>query len=221
MSTEQEKPTIIYIYDVICGWCYGFSPVMKALHEKYKDQFEFQVLSGGMILGDRVGPISQMADIIKSSYKSVEERSGVKFGDKFINEVVEEGTMILSSEKPSIALSVFKTYRPEDAILFASDMQYALNHDGMDLNLDDTYKLLIAKYNIPENEFIQKLNDEEFRQLAYYDVALSRQLQVTGYPAVLIKTSELNFHLIAKGYADLETMELRVQNVIKEEGLKL
>src|SRR5690606_754200 len=127
MSGELEKPTIIYIYDAICGWCYGFSPVMKAIYEKYKDKFDFQVLSGGMILGDRVAPISQMRDIIKGSYKRVEEASGVKFGDAFINGAVEKGTMIMSSEKPSIALSVFKTYLPQDAILFASDLQYALN----------------------------------------------------------------------------------------------
>lgn len=221
MSEGIEKPTIIYIYDAICGWCYGFSPVMKAIYEKYKDKFDFQVLSGGMILGDRVAPIAQMRDIIKNSYKRVEETAGIKFGDKFINEVVEEGTMIMSSEKPSIALSVFKTYFPQKAVLFASDLQYALNYEGLDLNEDDTYKSIIKKYKIPEDEFINKLNDEEFRQLAYYDVALSRQLQVTGYPAAFIKTPDMEFFMIAKGYADLETMELRIQNVIKEAGLNL
>ncbi len=221
MSEGIEKPTIIYIYDAICGWCYGFSPVMKTIYEKYKDKFDFQVLSGGMILGDRVAPIAQMRDVIKNSYKRVEETAGVKFGDKFINEAVEEGTMIMSSEKPSIALSVFKTYFPQKAVLFASDLQFALNYDGLDLNDDNTYKSIIKKYKIPEGEFIGKLNDEEFRQLAYYDVALSRQLQVTGYPAAFIKTPDMEFFMIAKGYANLETMELRIQNVIKEAGLIL
>ncbi|ADY51617.1 thioredoxin [Pseudopedobacter saltans DSM 12145] len=220
MSEVLEKPTIIYIYDAICGWCYGFSPVMKTIYERYKDKFDFQVLSGGMILGDRVAPISQMRDIIKGSYKRVEETTGVKFGDAFINGAVEQGTMIMSSEKPSIALSVFKTYLPEEAVLFASDLQFALNYDGLDLNEDTTYRSIIKKYNIPEEEFINKLNDEEFRQLAYYDVALSRQLQVTGYPAAFIKTQDTEFFMIAKGYADLETIELRIQNVIKEANLK-
>ena len=42
-------PRIIYCYDAYCGWCYGFSPVIKALYEKYNDQFEFETISGGMI----------------------------------------------------------------------------------------------------------------------------------------------------------------------------
>lgn len=216
----MEKPVIIYIYDALCGWCYGFSPVMKSVYEKYKHQFDFQVLSGGMILGEREGPFSQMAEYIKGAYHTVEETTGIKFGDKFINEVLEEGTMLMSSEKPAIALSVFKDYHPEEAVLFAAELQYALNYDGLDLSKDDTYKSLIRRYDIPESEFITKLNEDEYKQQAYYDFALSRQLHVTGYPAAFIKTGETSFYMIAKGFADLETMELRIQNVIKEAGLK-
>jgi putative protein-disulfide isomerase len=214
MSTT--KPALIYIYDALCGWCYGFSPVMKNLYLKYKDEFDFQVISGGMILGDRVGPISEMAPFIKGAYKNVEETTGIKFGDKFINEVLEEGTMLLSSEKPSIALSVFKSYLPDQSVLFAHDIQKALNFYGLDLNENETYKDLIKPYSLPEEEFVAKLDNEEYRQLAYYDVALARQLQVTGYPAAFIKTGELQFHMIAKGYADEATMELRIQNVLNE-----
>lgn len=210
------KPSFIYIYDAICGWCYGFSPVIKNLYLKHKSEFDFQVISGGMILGDRVGPISQMAPYIKSAYKNVEETTGIKFGDKFINEVLENGTMLLSSEKPSIALSVFKSYLPDQAVLFAHDIQKALNFYGLDLNDNETYKDLIKSYHLPEKEFIDKLDNEEYRQLAYYDVALARQLQVTGYPAAFIKTGELQFHMVAKGFADEATMELRIQNVLKE-----
>jgi len=213
---SQTKPSFIYIYDALCGWCYGFSPIMKNLYLKHKEEFDFQVISGGMILGDRVGPISQMAPFIKGAYKNVEETTGVKFGDKFINEVLEEGTMLLSSEKPSIALSVFKSYLPNQAVIFAHDIQKALNFYGLDLNENETYKSLIKPYGLPEEEFLAKLDNEEYRQLAYYDVALARQLQVTGYPAAFIKTGELQFHMIAKGFADEATMELRIQNVLKE-----
>jgi putative protein-disulfide isomerase len=75
---------------------------------------------------------------------------------------------------------------------------------------------LVHDFGINPDEFIVKLNSEEFKQAAYYDFALARQLQVTGYPAAFIKTGDHNFYMIAKGYADLETMELRIANVLKE-----
>ncbi|WP_315819016.1 hypothetical protein [Paraflavitalea speifideaquila] len=44
--------TIYYCYDAYCGWCYGFSPVIKRIAEEYKDRVSFEVLSGGMIISD-------------------------------------------------------------------------------------------------------------------------------------------------------------------------
>ena len=215
---ENKKPSIIYVYDAICGWCYGFSPVMKSLFDNYSDTFDFEVLSGGMMMGEREGAINDVAPYIKTAYKDVENTTGVKFGEAFLTEL-EKGDLYLSSEKPSIALSVFKSYFPEKAILFAHDLQDAIYVNGLDLRNDESYIYLAEKYQIPTEEFIKKLNQEEFKQAAYYDFALARQLQVTGYPAAFIRTGELKFYMIAKGYANQETMELRVQNVLNEIAL--
>lgn len=213
---ENSKLSIIYVYDALCGWCYGFSPVLKQIFEKFTEDFNFEVISGGMILGEREGSIGEVASYIKSAYKTVEDTTGVKFGEHFVNIVLEEGTQYFSSEKPAIALSVFKSYHPDKAFLFAHELQSAIYHDGLDLSKDESYLSLLSKYKISGHDFISKLNSEEYKQAAYYDFALAKQLQVTGYPAVLIKTGELNFYLIAKGYTDLDTMELRIANVLKQ-----
>ena len=215
---EKKKLEIIYVYDALCGWCYGFSPVMKAIYTQYQDQFNFEVLSGGMILGDREGAIGEVAPYIKQAYKTVEDTTGVKFGNAFLA-VLDEGTQYFSSEKPAIALSVFKSYLPAQAVSFAHSLQSAIYHDGLDLNQNSNYQTLIEQYQLPIAEFIKKMESEEFKQNAYYDFALARQLQVSGYPAAFIKTTENQFYMIAKGYADLETMQLRIANVLKEIGV--
>ena len=89
--------TLIYVYDALCGWCYGFSPVMQQLHEKYSKEMDFTVLSGGMVTGERVGPIGQVAGYISEAYKTVEAHSGVQFGDGFLNGILKEGKAIFNS----------------------------------------------------------------------------------------------------------------------------
>lgn len=212
---ENKKLELIYVYDALCGWCYGFSPVMKEIYNQHKETFNFEVLSGGMMLGDREGEIGTVAPYIKEAYKTVEDTTGVKFGSQFLA-ILDEGTQYISSEKPAIALSIFKTYQPEKAVLFAHALQSAIYHDGIDLNQFESYTSLVEQFNLPAEEFIAKMQTEEFKQAAYYDFALARQLQVSGYPAAFIKTRENNFYMIAKGYADLETMKLRIENVLKE-----
>ena len=38
------KPTLFYCYDAYCGWCYGFSPVIKQIAATYKTQLNIEVI---------------------------------------------------------------------------------------------------------------------------------------------------------------------------------
>ncbi|MBC7626759.1 MAG: DsbA family protein, partial [Ferruginibacter sp.] len=69
----MNKPSLIYCYDAYCGWCYGFSPVIKKIAIQYKNDFFIEVLSGGMMVGEEVMPIEKIGPYIKKTYKRVEE----------------------------------------------------------------------------------------------------------------------------------------------------
>lgn len=188
-------PTLYYCYDAYCGWCYGFSPVIKKLSEEYKDQVVFDVLSGGMILPEEPQHFALLAKHIQVEYKQVEELTGVKFGEDFLWHVnnPDKTDWFPDSTKPAIALSILKDYNPDKAVAFASDLQYALNYEGRDLTDDEAYRHLLPKYNIPEEDFYTKLKSEEYREKAYYDMALVKQLQVSGFPSVLMQVSDSKF----------------------------
>lgn len=210
------KPTLIYCYDAYCGWCYGFSPVMKKIWEEYKDKLGFEVLSGGMIIGDQVKPISFIAGYIKSAYKRVEELTGITFGEDFLWHInnPDKSDWHMNSEKPAIALCVFKDYFPDRQVEFASDLQYSLNYEGRDLDDDEAYRHLLAKYELPEEEFYSKLKMPEFKEQAYYEFALCKQLHVDGFPQVFIQLSESKFFLVAKGFTDHVDLRQRIENVL-------
>ncbi len=212
------KPTIIYCYDAYCGWCYGFSPVIKKLESKYSSQLMFEVLSGGMILNENPKPISVMAAYIKDAYKVVEEHTGIKFGADFLWHIFhpEDSDWFPDSEKPAIALCIFKELQPDNQVQFASDLQHALHAEGRDLCDDEAYRGLLEKYDIDAEAFFKKLHSEEYKEKAYYEFALVKQLQVTGFPAVLLQLSESKFYLLARGYTPYDALEERLENILKE-----
>ena len=212
---DMDRLKIIYIYDALCGWCYGFSPVVKAIFENYQKDFDFEVISGGMILGSRTGPIGTVAPFIGSTYKTIEETTGIHFGESFLRQV-DRGEMILDSERPAIALSVFRSYQPENSIPFVHDLQLCIKHEGREPNEDEMYRYLAVNFGIDPDEFIHKMHEEEFKQLAYYDFALAKQLKVESYPSVFIQTADNHFYMIARGYANFETMELRIAGVLRD-----
>ena len=121
----------------------------------------------------------------------------------------------MNSEKPAIALCILKEYYPERQLEFATDLQYALNYEGRDLDDDEAYRHLLEKYNIQPEAFYSKLQSEEYKEMAYYEFALMKQLQVNGYPTVFIQTGELKFVMVARGYTPYEDVQERIDNVLK------
>ncbi len=214
--SDTTKPVIYYCYDAYCGWCYGFSKVMTRIYDEYKDRLDFETLSGGMIPKESAQHIGKMAGYIKGAYKNVEELTGVSFGDEYLWHInnPELTDWFPHSEKAAIAMCVFKDYHPENTVHFAADLQKALHIEGRDLTDDEAYRHLLEKYNIPADEFYEKLKSEEYLEKAHYDFSLCRQLQVTGFPAVFFQADELKFYLLARGYTDYETLKSRIEQVI-------
>ena len=212
----MEKPVLIYCYDAYCGWCYGFSPVIVKIAEIYSGKMDLDVLSGGMILPEKPVHIRVAANYIANAYKQVEEVTGVEFGKDYLWHIMnpEESDWYPNSEKPAIAMCIFKEYYPDRAIEFAADLQYALHYEGRDLTDNEAYLHLLEKYSIQTEIFFEKLASEQYKEMAYYEFSLMKQLQVNAFPVVLVQTGELKFHMLAKGYTDFDTLKDRIDNLL-------
>lgn len=212
------QPILIYCYDAYCGWCYGFSPVIKKIAEAYKETFHVEVLSGGMVLPEQPVHINVTAGYIKNAYKTVEEYTGIKFGEDYLWHInnPDKSDWFPFSEKPAIALCIFKELYPGRQVEFVADLQYSLHYEGRDLTDNEAYRHLLEKYSIVTDEFYSKLKSEEYKEKAYYEFQMCKQLQVTGFPQVLMQITETKFHLLARGYTDEETLVKRIELVLAE-----
>jgi putative protein-disulfide isomerase len=215
---SQKNMKIVYVYDALCGWCYGFSPVMTQFQEKYKDSLNFEVISGGMITGDRIGPIGEVASYISWAYKDVEKATGVEFGSDFLDKTLKEGNAIFTSIPLSIALSIFKeTDTTGNSALFASELQKGIYYDGLEPENLEGYGKIASKFGIDSVNFVEKMKEPKYRKLAEADFEKSSTLGVTGFPTIFIET-EGKYHKIGSGYmpmSQLESNYLRIKNTIK------
>lgn len=210
-------PTLIYCYDAYCGWCYGFSPVMKKLAARYPE-LPIEVISGGMILPETPVPISHTASYIKEALPRVEAITGVQFGADYRWHIdnPELSDWFPNSLKPAIALCIFRAKYPDRQTEWAAELQFALFGEGRDLTDDEAYRHLLEKYQLSEEEFYTQLHSAYFRQQAEEDFATCRKLQVTGYPCVLLQYSEVSFTLLARGYTDATTLFSRLDAALNK-----
>lgn len=208
---KNEQPTIVYFYDALCGWCYGFSPVISQLQKNYSERIKFEVISGGMITGDRQGPIGEVAPYIKTAYKTVEDHTGVEFGEGFLKGVLEPGTAYFSSIKPSIALTVFKQLRPNEAVSFASALQKAIYYDGIQPDKFEEYKVIAESFGLPGQDFVERMKAPSALEATQKEFALSSSAGVRGFPTVVFIQGE-KATLLSNGYQTYKELE---KNLLK------
>jgi putative protein-disulfide isomerase len=169
-----------------------------------------------MILPEEKTHIKLMADYIARAYKTVEERTGITFGPDYLWHIFhpDESDWYPDSEKPAIALCIFKEYYPHRQTEFAYDLQYSLHFEGRDLTDNEAYRHLLKKYEIPADEFYSKLADPHYKEKAHYEFALVKQLKVTGFPTVFIQQDESKFHMVARGYTEYDILKNNIENVL-------
>jgi putative protein-disulfide isomerase len=205
-TIATTKDTIIYVFDPLCGFCYAFEPEIQQLEAKYKDKFVFEVISGGMILGDGEGPIGKVAPHIARGYKDIEKMSDARFGDNFLNKIMKQGTYKMSSEMPSIAVELFKSLLPAQSVAFVYEVQKLLYFDGIGLNEPENYRNLATKYGLNADEFIKNLSQPEWKIKAYTQFAMAEKMGVSGYPALIMKHNG-KIQVLSAGFDTFENIE--------------
>jgi len=212
----MEKAKLLYFYDPLCGWCFGFSPVIKQLEKEFQEQIAFEAISGGMVLGDRVKPLSEMKDYLKEAMPRLEEMTGVKFGKPYLD-ILDEGSLMLDSELPCIAMTVFKSMTSKSNIEFASALQSNLYEKGINLNEIDNYKELAEKFDLPWEVFKEKMQAPEYKEKTYQEFQMGQQMGINGFPSVVLSIGNQGY-LIARGYRPESEMKAVIAEILAKES---
>lgn len=195
------KPLLIYCYDAYCSWCYGFSPTIRQITEKYANLISFEVLSATMIDDENPVPIHLVSPFFLEAYKEVEKKTGVRFGSDFLWHIENpnQSDWILHSRKAAIALCILKDLRPEETLNLAADLQYALFYEGRDLTDNEAYRHLLARYLIDPDYFYYELENMKYKLMAGVEEGIIKQLKLGGFPSLILQTGESDFHTISHG----------------------
>lgn len=207
------KPTLIYVYDPLCGWCYGFHPVMKKLAERFKNQLNFRVVPGGLAVGEAAQPIKKGYGYIKDNLRQVEDKTGVEFGQNF-KLLAEEGSYLYDSEPGCLAQTTINRLAPERAIDFSGRLQKALFIDGLNLNDPDTFLSLIDDYPVEPNEFETLYTSDEIKRRTHQQFEWCREQDALAFPSLLLEMGK-ETGLMSRGYRPFDTLESHLHHLLR------
>ncbi|MBR7636470.1 DsbA family protein [Janthinobacterium lividum] len=96
-------PTLHYIFDPLCGWCYGAAPLVEAARAVPGLTVAFH--GGGMMTDSNRRQITPAwRGYVLPHDRRIEQLSGQPFGDAYINGLLNDTTAMLDSEPPITAI---------------------------------------------------------------------------------------------------------------------
>ncbi|TQI81968.1 putative protein-disulfide isomerase [Serratia fonticola] len=95
--------TLHYIFDPLCGWCYGAAPLVKAAQAI--PGLTVALHAGGMMTGDNRRAINdEWRNYVIPHDKRIAELTGQPFGDGYFNGLLRDTTAVMDSEPPITAI---------------------------------------------------------------------------------------------------------------------
>jgi len=206
------EPTLIYVYDPLCGWCYGFHPVMEKIQKRFAGRLNIEVKPGGLAVGERAEPIGEGYAYIKDALGQVEKTTGVEFGRNF-KLLAEEGSYLYNSEPPCRAQLAMNELKPEESLRFAGTLQSAIFQHGKDLNDSATYPDLLEDFNIDADQFMEQFDSDGLAERVQKEFEWCKKAGASGFPTLLIRIGD-EISLMARGYRPYDTIESHLHHLI-------
>jgi putative protein-disulfide isomerase len=95
--------TLHYIYDPLCGWCYGAAPLLKAAAEL--DGLKIELHAGGMMMGARRQPVTPaLRQFVMPHDRRIAELSGQPFGEAYREGLLNDAGTVFDSQPPITAI---------------------------------------------------------------------------------------------------------------------
>ncbi|MGR3485542.1 MAG: DsbA family protein [Paracoccaceae bacterium] len=174
----------IYGYDPVCGWCYGAIPALRHLRATLP-ALPIEVLPGGLVTGERIGPYAKMEGYIKGASENLRRVTGQAPSEAFYDLIRTPG-VTGSSMQPSDAVIQMKAAAPDRAFDYAHALQEAHFRDGRDLNDPATHAELTGAMGLPAIETAHWDDPAELEARCAPTFARARAMGVSSFPSFLV-----------------------------------
>ncbi len=188
---------VLYVADAYCGWCWGFAPHLARFEAARSHQVPFRVISGGLFVGERSGPIKAYPHIPQANQK-IAQLTGAQFGEAY-QALLSEGTVRIDSAAAARGLAGLRAQAPERGLRLLHQMQEAFYLHGQSLSDPATYRGIAAAEGLDAERAVAYLSSDEGRQAAEADFQLARRLGVNSYPTLLLLKDGVAHPLPATG----------------------
>ncbi|MCC8374739.1 MULTISPECIES: DsbA family protein [Photorhabdus] len=189
--------TLHYIYDPLCGWCYGVSSLIQAAKEVANVKIELH--GGGMLTGDNRRQIdSTWRDYVLSQDKRIASLTGQIFSEQYVT-LLNDKSLIMDSLPPISAILAAEKLAVKGVEMLLA-VQKAHYVRGLKVSETETLLNLANELQLDSEQFQQELilnNESESLQHIRESRELLAKVGGSGFPTFILENNRNELSIIS------------------------
>lgn len=182
---SEQQTTLHYVYDPLCGWCYGAAPLLQVAATIAGLKIELH--AGGLWMGSRRQPMGEaLRDYVRPHDQRIEALTGQHFGERYFNELLLREGCLLDSEPPIRAVLAV-TALGGDGLVMLHRIQQSHYRDGIWIGEPAFLATLAAEQGIAAEAFQQSYLQAPLLQHLADSQGWMKRLGGQGYPTLGIE----------------------------------
>lgn len=215
----MDDTYLVYIADVYCPWCYGFSAIITRLAQTHPE-LKLKVY-GGHLMSQPVDLqvyASQDSDLI-SFWEDVERHVGLSLGGA-INAVLSGKHIRMYSPGANLLYVTLKNLKPGHELEQFIMLEHMFYERGEDIFSASAINEMGRKWEIDPHALINAAETPQLESATERNMDTASELMdgIESYPTLLLVRGD-KIDAVSRGYVHFETVEQRLENAMRDLGV--
>jgi len=208
------SPTIYYVVDPMCSWCWGFAPVWREFVSEIPESVAVVDLMGGLAPDNEAPMDSAMRQYVQDAWGAVKARTGAEFNFEFWNKCEPKRStypacraVIAAGEQASGARSLMY-----DAIQRAYFLEARNPSDA------EALECVAGEIGLDRKQFTEDLGSDHINRILQLELESVAKLGVSGFPTIVVKRESpgepARYDLLTAGFSDIDVLRDRLSRLL-------
>lgn len=173
-----------YIYDPLCGWCYGAEPLVWAASKV--DGLALKLHAGGLWPQPTKLP-DHMRRYIQQADARVGQMSGQPYGEPYLSGLLFDPELVLESRPVIAAVLAAQALDPSKALPMLRGIQHAHYEHGKHVVREETLREIAAEIGLDPAAFAKALAEVRVDEHIAESHELMNNVGAQGFPTFVLQ----------------------------------
>lgn len=198
----MPETRLVYFADPMCSWCYGFSPVISALAERFEARLRLHTIMGGLRAGNTEPMRLEDKQNIRDAWKRVEAATGQPFHMGFL----ARKNFVYDTEPACRAVVTARRLMPNLTLPFMARIQQAFYAENRDVTAGEEIASIAEEAGFDREQFNAAFVAPETQNETFRDFLIAQELGIRGFPTLIAGSETKGYALLTNGYRPLEDL---------------